>query len=340
MNTQRVLVCGATGFIGRNVIERLATRKDLRVSGTYYETAPTAALCNASHITMIQVDLTQQEQVNRVMHGQHIVIQAAAVTTGSKDTVARPYLHVTDNAVMNSLLLRACFEQHVRHLIFLSSATLYPYNQPRPVREDECNYHLLDSYFGIGWTKLYTEKMCEFYSRISPTKYAAIRPSNIYGPYDKYDLEHSHVLGATVTKVMSSTDGVITVWGDGSEARDLLYVSDLVDAVEAIMERQRDPFELINVGSGSSIPVKELVEKIIELSGKELTIEFDQGKPTIPFSVALNVEKACAKYSWRPKVSLEEGIRKTLAWYQEHLMSSRSQVPGDTSAQPPCLPHA
>lgn len=329
MSKRRVLVCGASGFIGRNVAERLSARDDLEVSGTYCATTPTGALAANPRLTLIRADLTDRAQVHRVLAGVDVVIQAAAVTTGSKDVVTRPYVHVTDNAVMNSLIFRACFEHKVQHVVFFSCTTMYP-NQDQPVKESDFTGQIIDKYFGVGWTKVYIEKLCEFYSRIGQTKYTAIRHSNIYGPYDKYDLERSHVFGATVTKVMTAPDGTITVWGDGSEARDLLYVSDLVRFVETVIDQQQVPFELINVGCGQAVSVKTLVEAIMAASGRPLRIVFDTTKPTIPFSLALTIDKARERYGWRPSVSLEEGIRKTLAWYREPIVA---ELPA-ASAQP------
>src|SRR5581483_7097372 len=99
--------------------------------------------------------------------------------------------------------------------------------------------------------------------------------------------ERSHVFGATVTKVMTAKDKIV-VWGDGSDARDLLYISDLVDFIEIVLRKQKSPFELINIGSGLSISIKSIVEKIIKISGRKLEIEFDTSKPTFKFSLALN----------------------------------------------------
>ena len=92
--------------------------------------------------------------------------------------------------------------------------------------------------------------MCQFYSRLGKTKHTVIRHSNMYGPYDKYDLEKSHVFGATVTKVMESKDGKVNVWGTGEEKRDLLYVEDLVDFIDTALNNQSSPYELFNVGLG------------------------------------------------------------------------------------------
>lgn len=313
-----VLICGVTGFIGRNIAERLSERDDLQVYGVYHKIKPQSSLVKNKKITLIKTDLAKASNVNKVIKGKDIVIQAAAVTSGSKDILSKPYIHVTDNAVMNSLIFRACFEEKVKHVIFFSCTVMYP-NQEVSVKEEDFNYQITDNYFGVGWTKVYLEKMCEFFSRIGTTRYTAIRHSNIYGPYDKYDLEHSHVLGATITKVMTAKDK-ITVWGEGLEKRDLLYISDLVDFVEKTLKHQKAPFELINIGAGKSVSIKELVEKIVRISGKNIKIEYDRSKPNIKFSLSLNISKAYKKYSWKPKVSLEDGIRKTLSWYKQNII--------------------
>lgn len=311
----KIVICGVSGFIGRNIAERLIIRDDLEVFGTYFKNKPTSL---SKKIRLIQADLTKIKDVEKVIVGKDIIIQAAAVTSGSKDIVTKPYMHVTDNAVMNSLIFRAAFENKLKHVIFFSCTVMYP-NQDASVKEEDFRYQITDKYFGVGWTKVYLEKMCEFFSKISKTKYTAIRHSNIYGPFDKYDLEHSHVLGATITKVMIAKEKIV-VWGDGSEARDLLYVSDLVDFVELILKRQKIPFELINVGFGSAVTVANLVKKIVEVSGKKIKIEFDVSKPTIKFSLSLNLDKAEKTYNWKPKVTIEEGIKKTINWYQKNIL--------------------
>jgi GDP-L-fucose synthase len=313
MKRQKILICGATGFIGRNIAERYAQDNDFDVYGTFCKSAP----FNHPRIKMMKTDLTNKAEVDRVVSGMDIIIQAAASTSGAKDIVSKPYIHVTDNALMNSLIFRSAFENNVRHVVFFSCSIMYQSGN-RPVAENDfdANAEIYPAYFGAGWTKVYIEKMCEFYSRISSTKYTAIRHSNIYGPYDKFDLEKSHVFGATLTKVLNAKDGKISVWGNGEEERDLLYVSDLTDFVEMIVTRQQLPFELFNIGYGSSISVSDLVKKIISISGTDMNIEYDLSKPSIKTKLCLDISKARNFPGWMPRVSLDEGIKNTIGWYK------------------------
>lgn len=316
MNKKKVLVCGVTGFIGRNVAEALAEREDFEVTGVYNE----RPIFENQRINFVKADLTKKEDVERVVLGQEIIIQMAATTAGSKEIVSRPYIFVTNNVLINSLLLRAAFENKVKHYIFPSCTLMYQ-SSPTPQKETDfdANKELYKNYFGPGWTKIYLEKMCEFYSRIGETKYTVLRHSNIYGPYDKYDLEKSHVFGATITKVMTAQDKIV-VWGTGEEERDILYVSDLVNAVECAIYKQESKFELLNIGLGKSIPICDLVQKIIAASGKQIKIEYDTTKPTIKTSLSLDCARAKSVFGWEPKISLEEGISKTIEWYKANIL--------------------
>ncbi len=312
---KKVLVCGATGFIGRNIVEALAKRDDVELYGTYFTSKP----LQTPKVQMRFADLRNDDDVNDVVKGMDIIIQAAATTSGAKDIFNRPYYHVTDNAVMNSLIFRAAHLNKVSHVVFFSCTTMYQSSDIAVLESDfDANQEMYPSYFGVGWTKVYIEKMCEFYSRLGNTKFTVIRHSNIYGAYDKYDLGRSHGFGATVAKVMSAEDGgKVIVWGAGKEERDLLHVSDLVRFVELAIEKQKSKFELYNVGYGSSISVKGLVSKIIAISGKNLKVEYDLSKPSIETKLFLDTSKAKRLLGWSPQVSLDEGIQKTLDWYKE-----------------------
>ncbi|MCK4364493.1 MAG: NAD-dependent epimerase/dehydratase family protein [Thermoplasmatales archaeon] len=316
---KKVLVCGATGFIGRNIAEFYANQKDFEVHGTYFNSKP----FKNSKIKMIKVDLTKEDDVNNLLKkGFDVLIQAAAITSGAKDIVNKPYYHVTDNAVMNSLIFRSAFEYNIGHVVFFSCTVMHQSsNIPLKETDFDANKEIHPNYFGVGWTKVYIEKMCEFYSRIGNTKYTVIRHTNIFGPYDKYDLEKSHVFGATMTKVMTTKEGgKIVVWGTGKEERDLLYVSNVVDFVDLTVKKQKNKFELFNVGCGSSISVSDLVKKIISHSKKNIEIEYDLSKPSIKTKLCLDTTKANKLFGWKPKVSLDEGIQRTIEWYKSNIL--------------------
>lgn len=316
MSKKKVLICGATGFIGKNLYESLVEKDEYELFGTYLTSPP----LDRPGIKMIKADLRNGEDVNRVVDGMDIIFQAAATTSGAKDTINKPYYHVTDNAVMNSFIFRAAHIHNVSHVVFFSCTTMYQ-SSDKPVKETDfnANQEMYPNYFGVAWTKVYIEKMCEFYSRIGNTKYTAIRHSNIYGPYDKYDLERSHVFGATVTKVMTAEDGGdVVVWGAGEEERDLLYVSDLVHFVELAITRQEEKFKLYNLGCGSSISVNDLVKKIVIISGRNVKVKNDLSKPSIKTKLSVDITRA-KSLGWSPEVSLDEGIRKTIEWYRANI---------------------
>lgn len=309
----RMVICGATGFIGRNLVEHFARIPGYEIVAVFHRRPP----FQHPRISWVEADLREPAAVDRVMRGADIVIQAAATTSGSKDITTKPFIHVTDNAVMNSLLLRSAHEHNVKHFVFFSCTVMYP-SSSAPVREDDFTGELSDKYFGVGWTKVYVEKMCEFYARLGRTKHTVIRHSNIYGPYDKYDLDRSHVFGATVTKTMLA-ENAITIWGTGEERRDLLHADDLMRFVELALEKQSDAFGLYNCGLGTSVSIRELVEKIVAACGKSLSISHDLTKPSIPFDLALDCMRARADLGWEPRVGLDEGIMRTLLWWREHM---------------------
>ncbi len=311
-----LLICGATGFIGRNLVEAYAGNTNFHVVAVWHRTPP----FEISGVEWRQADLTNGEDVQTCLAGVDIVIQAAATTSGSKDIVSKPHIHVTDNAVMNSLLLRTVHELGVAHFVFFSCTVMYQSSET-PLAESDFDesMSLHPNYFGVGWTKVYIEKMCEFYSRQGETKFTIIRHSNIYGPYDKFDLEKSHVFGATMTKVCTAEGGKVTVWGTGEEARDLLYVGDLVDFVRRAVVGQTTQYRLYNCGAGEAITIRRLVEMIIAAENPNLAIEHDLTKPTIKTSLFLDCSRARDELAWRPRVSLAEGIGETLIWWHAHI---------------------
>jgi len=307
----KILVCGATGFMGRNLFEYFLAQGH-EVYGTAWEN-------EAYHENIIYVNLKDEDEINNLFETirPEVVIQAAATTSGVADTIAKPYIHVTDNAVVNSLVLRAAFEYKVKHFIFLSCSVMYQPSE-KPLKESDWNPgdEIIKQYFGVGNMKVFIERQCEFYSRLG-MKCTAVRHSNTYGPYDKFDPDHSHVLGSSIRKVMEATD-YVEVWGTGEEKKDLIYVSDVVAGIDVLIHKQTDMFERVNMSSGIGLTINDLVKKIIKCSGKTLAIEHNIGKPSIPVHLVYDSSKMKEKYGWEPKVTLEEGLKLTIEWFKEN----------------------
>jgi nucleoside-diphosphate-sugar epimerase len=313
---KNLLICGATGFIGRNILQKFIKEKKYNIFAIYNNKKP---FRTHKSVKWIKYDLRSPDIINKITKDINIVIQAAATTTGSKDVINQPFLHVTDNAVMNAYLFRSCFLNKVEHVIFFSCTTMYK-SSSKSLKETDFNplKDIDPKYFGVATTKVYNEKMCEFYSTLGKTKYTAIRHSNIYGPYDKFDLERSHVFGATITKVMTAKKEII-VWGKGHEKRDLLYIDDLVNFVKLVILKQKNNYELLNCGAGYAISIKELVKKIILISNKKIIIKYDITKPTIPTYLSVDCTKAKKLLGWKPTINLEKGIKKTLGWWKKNI---------------------
>jgi GDP-L-fucose synthase len=155
MSKRKILICGATGFIGRNIAESFAENPDYEVVGVYNRRPPYAC----AGLSWIKADLTNPADIERAIRGVDIIVQAAATTSGSKDIVTRPYIHVTDNAVMNSLLFRAAHDHGVKHVVFFSCTVMYPSSE-KALNEDDfdANRGIHPRYFGVGWMKVYIEK--------------------------------------------------------------------------------------------------------------------------------------------------------------------------------------
>lgn len=306
---------GGSGFIGRNCVEHFAKDPEYKVTYTYFTEDPYPEVENAEGF---KVNLLDPEQVQWILQDQDIVIQAAATTTGSKDVVEKPYYHVTDNAVMNSYIFRDAVIQKVKHLIFFSCTVMY---QPMDKLQTESDWsaqdRIYDKYFGVGNTKVYLENMCDFYSGLGDTKFTAIRHSNVFGPYDKYDLDKCHVVPAFVNKVINAED-TLDVWGSGGASRDIIYIDDLVNFVDKAIRKQESKYELFNCGLGKAYSIRELASMIMDVNDKELELKFDPSKPDIPTTVIIDSTKAKNILGWEHKTDIKEALKKTSEWYKQN----------------------
>jgi len=311
---KKILICGATGFIGKNITLGLSKNKNYEIHAVRFKRP---AYKTSGNVKWHKADLRDPASVDKLIKNMDIVVQAAATTSGSKDIVSKPHIHVTDNAVINSFIFRSAYTHEIKHFIFPSCTVMYP-SSKKATKENDFTGRIIDKYKGAGETKVYLEKIAKFYSMLSKTKFTIIRHSNIYGPHDKYDLDKSHVFGATITKVMKAKDD-LEVWGDGSEIRDFLHAEDLVNFIKKAISKQKTQYEIYNCGSGKAITIKKLCNLIVKISKKPLKIKFNKNKPTIAFDMFLNCNKAKKELGWEPKIEIESGIKKTISWWIKNI---------------------
>ncbi|MFC1760945.1 NAD-dependent epimerase/dehydratase family protein [Planctomycetota bacterium] len=310
--TRKMLICGATGFIGRNLLEYFGRQANYEVYGTYHDSPPVAF----HGVRLVRADLTRREDVERVVRGMDIVVQAAATSSGVKDVIQNPSHHVTDNAVMNALIFRACYDYRVSQVVYFSCTAMYPYSE-QPLRETDfdAKQELDPIVFGKAWTKVYNEKMCEYFAQQGSACWTVIRHSHVYGPYDKVDLEQTQNMSSMLAMVLAApSGGAIEIRGDNSHGHDLLYVGDLVDFVERALDRQQAQYELFNVGGGYMICAEDLVKKIVRASGGDLVIRFNTNQTAVNMSPCLDCNKARELLGWTPETSLDEGLQETISW--------------------------
>ncbi len=176
-----------------------------------------------------------------------------------------------------------------------------------------------DVYYGVAWMKRYTETLCRLYSEKLKDKKmpcVVLRPSNIYGPYDDFEWETSHVIPALIRKAVEKQDP-LEVWGDGNNIKDLIYIDDFIDALLLAMEKI-DSFDPINIGSGIPTSIRQALQFILEAANYEKAhVIFNPSKPSLISQRLIDVSKAQKVLGFSTKHSLKEGIRKTVTWYKE-----------------------
>ncbi|MFC1574231.1 NAD-dependent epimerase/dehydratase family protein [Candidatus Latescibacterota bacterium] len=314
----KALVTGGTGLIGANLILKLLSL-GCTVRATIHKNPP---VIEDDSIEYIQADLTNMDDCKRATEDMDFVFMCAANTSGAAVMATTPLAHVTPNVVMNAQIMEAAYLAKVKKFLFISSSAAYPPSGARPVREEEMfNGDPEEIYYSVGWMKKYAEILCIIYSQKikNPMPCVVIRPSNSYGPYDKYDFGKSHMCAAMLRRVVERHDP-IEVWGTGDDVRDLIYIDDLIDGIILSMEKT-DLYKAVNIASGKGHTVKEVLQTFIEVDGySDATVTFDPSKPTMIPIRLVDTSKAEKELGFTAKTSLREGFEKTVRWYREHML--------------------
>jgi GDP-L-fucose synthase len=274
-----------------------------------------------------ELDLTDQAMVRDFFQRERpgAVILAAARVGGIHANNSHPALFMRDNLVIQDNVIDAAHLSGVGKFVFLGSSCIYPKLAPQPIKEEYLLTGPLEptnEWYAVA--KIAGLKMCQAYRREFGFKAISLMPTNLYGPGDNFDLQNSHVLPALIrrfheAKVKGAES--VTVWGSGTPRREFLHVDDLADAVVYLM-RGYDAEEIVNVGCGEDITIKELAQLVMSVTGYGGRLIFDSTKPDGTPRKLLDVSRL-GGLGWRPKISLRSGIEHTYRWFQEHSAEAR-----------------
>jgi GDP-L-fucose synthase len=315
LNGKNILVTGAAGFIGSNLAKRISSTYDCVVHVTY-NTTPLSY--GASNVFPVISDLCKEEDCNWITQNIDVVFHCAADSSGAATHDKNPRSMAKNNTIMNMNLLEAAYTNRVKKFVWFASTTGYPTGDSEMIETDMFKGDPFDKYFSVGWMKRYTEKLCELYATKvkDPMSCIVLRPTNIYGPGDKIDPKRSHVLAALIRKVVEKQNP-IEIWGDGTEIRDVLYISDMIDAIIMAVE-QVDGFEAFNVGYGETYSIMELLEFIRLATNYKAPHKFIPG-PRMIGTRKVSIDKIKKVLGWKPKVNVKDGIEMTCRWMEQLL---------------------
>lgn len=275
--------------------------------------------------TRNELDLTNPYQVDHFFEENRpqYVFLAAAKVGGIYANSKYPADFIRENLAIQTNVIHASYRFQAKKLLFLGSSCIYPKMAPQPLMEDYLlSGKLENTNEPYAIAKIAGIKMCEAYNKQYNTNFMAVMPTNLYGPNDNFDLEHSHVLPALIRKfheAKATGQSHVVVWGTGTPRREFLHVDDLADACIYLMEKFHaktvGPF--LNIGTGEDLPIKELAQLIRQTVGFTGKIVFDSTKPDGTPRKVLDVSKT-DRLGWKASIGLKDGIEQTYRWFQEH----------------------
>jgi len=302
---KKVLVTGGAGFIGSYVVENLINKRHME----------------PDHIVVprsVDCDLKIFDNCRQAVKGCQVVIHLAAVTGGINFSRTNPASQYHDSSLIDLYLIEAARQENVEKMVAIGNLFAYATDVPMPIMESSLFDGLpTDAHRGVGWLKRNLALLADLYYRQYKFPMVVIYSANAYGPRDSTDPVHSHVIPATIMKCFR--DPELNVWGDGSPTRDFMYVEDIAEGLIAAVEKLAPP-NYVNMGSGNEISIREMVNMIAKLSGYQGKITFDHTKSGGDARRCTSNQLANKLMGFHPKVSMEEGLEKTVAWYKQALL--------------------
>lgn len=307
-----IVVAGATGLAGSAITK------------TFESTGQEVIGINRDVVDLLDFDKTNQF-FNDVK--PTVVVDAAARVGGIGANDAFPVEFLEDNIRIQTNLMHSAHNAKVKKFIFLGSSCIYPRDCKQPIKEEYFMTGPLEATnAAYAIAKIAGIELINSYRKQYGYKWISLMPTNLYGPGDNFDLKGSHVFPALIRRFVEAVEAdtrKIVLWGSGSPMREFLHVDDLARAVLLASEKYDSSLHL-NIGTGVDISIKDLAQKIAEVSGFEGEILWDTSKPDGTPRKVLEVSRI-KQLGWSPRVTLEEGITSTIHWYKDATVKGKSR---------------
>ncbi|MEO0132852.1 MAG: GDP-L-fucose synthase [candidate division WOR-3 bacterium] len=302
----KIYVAGHKGLVGSAILRKLES----------------LGYTNLIYKTKSELDLTNELQTASFFSEQkpEYVFLAAAKVGGIIANRDYPAEFIYENLKIQNNVIHYSYLNKVKKLCFLGSTCIYPKLAPQPLKEEYLlTGPLEETNEAYAVAKIAGIKMCQAYNKQYGTNFISVMPTNLYGPNDNFDLTTSHVLPAFIRRfheAKTNNAKEVVIWGTGTPRREFLYVDDLAEALIFLMENYEDS-EIINIGVGEDIPIIDLAKLVARIVGYNGEIKTDTSKPDGTPRKLVDVSKITSM-GWRPKTSLEEGIKLTYEWYLQN----------------------
>lgn len=304
MIIQNVVVTGASGMVGRNLLEKF--------KGTPYAIhAPKSSELDLRRFSDVQ------EYFENIQPG--LVVHCAGRVGGIQANLDAPVEFLLDNADMGRNVILAARNSGVGYLLNLGSSCMYPRNLDIPLKEDFLlTGELEPTNEGYAIAKIFSAKLCEYISKSDPQfKYKTLIPSNLYGPHDKFDESNSHLIPAIIKKIYNAInrqESKVEIWGDGNARREFLYVEDLVSfIVQSVENIERLP-NYLNIGLGFDYSILEYYQTVADIMNFNGEFVHDLSRPVGMKRKVVDITLATS-VGWKASTGLHEGIKKTVDFF-------------------------
>jgi len=308
-----IAVAGATGLIGRHVVDALAGKGGEPVIATYRSRAP----FSAEGVRWIQCDFADRDQASRAFAGCDTVVLCAGRVSTSAVLRDEPVESVLDNLRIVTNAIEAAARGDTRHVVLISSCTGYPSTTDLLVEERYETGNPPGHWFGVGWMHRYLEKQLEWYVRSLGWFGSAVilRPSLVYGPHDDFDPRTGHFLPSLVRRVVERARP-IRLAGDGTQTRNLIHARDLASAVKTVLQPGKQAFQAFNVATSDEVAVRSILQVLLDADGfGDAVIELE-GQNLGPAMLGVSGRRFMETTGWRPATTIRDGLTDLLAWYR------------------------